>query len=398
MNTSALSGLRVLDLTRLAAGGMLGMLLADFGADVVKVEQPGVGDPLRRWTTEGQPLWWRVYGRNKRSITLNLQTPAGQQLFAELVPRFDVLLESFVPGTLEKWRLSSAVLQAWNPRLIIARISGWGQSGPGSNRPGFGTLAEAASGLAAMTGDAAGPPVLPPIALADMVTALYACNGILMALRHRETSGVGQVIDAALFESIFSILGPTAAEYAVSGQVNVRGGNSNAPSAPRGTFLTRDGEWIAVSGATPVMAARFMAAYGLAHLLDDERFATNEARRIHAAELNAAIGEQVGARTLAENVQLIEQHNLTAVAVQTIADIERDAHWQARKFLFDFGDAQGSETNSVRMHAPLPRLSETPGQVSWAGRAMGADNAAIYSDELGRSADALAKLSDAGVI
>jgi formyl-CoA transferase len=393
--TRPLEGIRVLDLSRLVAGGMTGMLLADFGADVVKVEQPGIGDPLRQWTSDGQALWWRVYARNKRLITLNLQSPQGKALFEKLVPRFDVLIESFVPGTLEKWGLGWDVLQRWRPGLILLRISGWGQDGPGSARPGFGTLVEAASGFAAMNGEPGGAPIVPAYPMADMTAALYGCSAIMFALYHRDAhGGEGQCIDLALFEALFSVLGPLAAEYAALGKVRPRLGSRSRNAAPRGVYRTRDGGWLAVSGSTPKMAERFLHAYGLAHLLSDPRFATNEARVQHAAELDAVVADAIGARTLADNLALVDAHQLTAVPVQTIADIERDPHWQARQLTRNVSD----ESGVVRMHTVVPRLSATPGEIRYPGKTMGADNAAIYGDELGLSREDLKRLRAAGII
>ncbi len=202
------------------AGGVAGMLLADFGADVVKAEQPGSGDPLRQWTADGQPFWWKVYARNKRYITLNIKSDAGRELLAQLIPKFDIVLESFVPGTLERLGLGWDVLRAWNPRLVLVRISGWGQTGPASDRPGFGTLVEAASGFAAMNGEPDGAPIVPAFPLADMTSALYAVNAAMFALYHRDVHGAaGQVIDVSLFESLFSLLGPLPAEYHALGRL-----------------------------------------------------------------------------------------------------------------------------------------------------------------------------------
>ena len=215
-----LERVRVLDLSRMIAGGVAGMLLADFGADVVKIEQPGQGDPLRQWTAEGQPWWWKVYARNKRCATLNLKTPEGVALLLRLVPRFDVVMESFVPGTLERLGLGWEVLRAANPRLVLVRISGWGQTGPGAQRPGFGTLVEAASGFAAMNGEPDGAPIVPGFPLADMASALYATNAIMFALCDRDVhDGEGQIVDVSLFESLFSLLGPLPAEYAALGRL-----------------------------------------------------------------------------------------------------------------------------------------------------------------------------------
>jgi crotonobetainyl-CoA:carnitine CoA-transferase CaiB-like acyl-CoA transferase len=390
-----LEGLRVLDLTRLVAGGLAGMLLADFGAEVVKVEQPGAGDPLRTWTNEGRPFWWKVYGRNKKYITLNIKSAEGKEMFKSMLPDFDVLLESFVPGTMEAWGLSWDVLHALHPGLVWLRISGWGQTGPGSNRPGFGTLVEAATGLAAMTGEKDGPPLLPSFPMADMVSGLYACNAIMFALYHRDRhGGEGQMIDVALFESLFSLLGPLPAEYAALGKVRLRQGSRSKNAGPRGAYRTSDGEWIGVSGSTPKMAENFLRSYGLGDLLEDERFATNEARVRHAAVLDEAIGAAIGKRTLAENLEIINQNKLTAMHVQTIADIERDPHWQARQLTLDVHDKNGT----VRMHNVFPRLSDTPGEIRWPGGDFGADTDKFFARQFGLSAEEIQALREKGVI
>lgn len=390
-----LRGVRVLDLSRMVAGGVAGMLLADFGADVVKVEQPGTGDPLRQWTTDGHALWWEVYGRNKRYITLNLKDPQGRELLQRLVPRFDVVMESFVPGTLEQMGLGWDVLSGWHSGLILARISGWGQSGPSSQRPGFGTLIEAASGFAAMNGEPDGNPIVPSFPLADMTSALYMVNAIMFALYHRDVhDGTGQVVDIALFESLFSVLGPLAAEYAVSGRVRERNGSRSKNAGPRGCYRTSDGRFIAVSGSTPKMAERFLVSYGLGELLADERFATNEARVANGLELDAAIAAAIASRTLDENRDIIDRNALTAYPVQTVADIERDPQWRSRQLLIDV--PIGSRT--VRMHNVVPRLSATPGAVTSAGGALGEHNRDVYAGELGLEPDDLVALKTAGVI
>jgi crotonobetainyl-CoA:carnitine CoA-transferase CaiB-like acyl-CoA transferase len=390
-----LEGIRVLDLSRLVAGGVAGMLLGDFGADVVKVEQPGTGDPLRQWTTHGQPWWWKVYGRNKRFITLNLKSGEGRPLLQRLVAGSDVVMESFVPGTLEALGLGWERLQEWSPRVVLVRISGWGQSGPAAGRPGFGTLVEAASGFAAMNGEPGGAPIVPAFPLADMTSALHAVNAIMMALYHRDVhGGTGQVVDVALFESLFSMLGPLAAEYAADGTVRERLGSRSKNSSPRGCYRTSDGRWIAVSGSTPKMAERFLRSYGLDALLGDARFATNEARVQHVEALDRAIAEAIESRSLVENLDIIERNNLTAVAVQTVADIEREPHWRARRLLVDVPDGDGS----VRMHAVVPRLLGTPGAIRSVGGTLGRHNHDIYVGELGLACEDLTRLEAAGVI
>jgi crotonobetainyl-CoA:carnitine CoA-transferase CaiB-like acyl-CoA transferase len=389
-----LDGVRVLDLSRMVAGGVAGMLLADFGADVVKVEQPGVGDPLRQWTAEGQPFWWKVYARNKRFITLNLKSDEGRALLLRLLPQFDVLMESFVPGTLERLGLGPDTLLGRHPGLVVLRISGWGQTGPGATRPGFGTLIEAASGFAAMNGEAEGAPIVPSFPLADATSALYAVNAIMFALYHRDVhGGAGQIIDLSLFESLFSLLGPLSAEYAAFGRTRSRNASRSNNSGPRGCYRTQDGGWIAVSASTPRMAERFLHAYGLQAMLADARFATNEQRVIHGQELDAAIGEAIGARTMAQNLAIIEDQNVTAGAVNTVADIERDPHWRARGLTVDVPD----NDRSIRMHNVVPRLSATPGEIQWTGGALGEDNQSVYQ-ELSVSCDEQTQLTAAGVI
>lgn len=390
-----LHGVRVLDASRMIAGGVAGMLFADFGADVVKVEQPETGDPLRQWTAEGQPFWWQVYARNKRFITLNLKAPEGRDLLRQLLPTFDVMLESFVPGTLERLGLGWDVLHAWNPKLVLVRISGWGQSGPASHRPGFGTLIEAASGFAAMNGEPDGAPIVPAFPLADMTSALYAVNAAMFALYHRDVKGgCGQMIDVSLFESLFSLLGPLPAEYRSLGRVRGRNGSRSKNAGPRGCYGTSDGRFVAVSGSTPKMAERFLQAYGLSHLLDEERFRTNEARVRHSAALDAHVAAAIASRTLTENLHIIQEYALTAVAVQNVADIEEDAHWRQRQLLVDVPNGAGV----VRMHNVVPKMSGTPGEIRGAGGALGADNDAVYGDELGLDEARRQQLRAAGII
>jgi crotonobetainyl-CoA:carnitine CoA-transferase CaiB-like acyl-CoA transferase len=390
-----LENIRVLDLSRMIAGGLAGMLLADFGADVVKVEYPGTGDPLRNWTTGGQPLWWKVYARSKRYITLNFQIPEGKDILMRMLPRYDVLIESFIPGTMERHGLGWDVLHCVNPRLIMLRISGWGQSGTAANRPGFGTLVEAATGFAAMNGAADGPPILPNFPLADMTSGLYAANALMLALYQRDAhDGEGQSIDVSLFESLFSLLGPLAAEYASLGKVRTRQGNRSSNTGPRGCYRTADGHWIAVSASTPKMAERFLESYGLGELLRDPRFATNEQRVRHAEELDSEITAAIGARSLAANLEIIESNKLTAQRIQTIADIEADPHWKHLGLTRDVGDG----AHAVRMHNVIPHLSATPGEIRWPGGELGQHNEEIYCGELQMSPNDLDRLRRCGVI
>lgn len=372
----ALAGLRVIDCSRLIAGGVLATVLADHGADVVKVENPRGGDPLRTWLRDRGELWWKVYARGKRSVTLNLAVPRGQALLRRLLRDADVLIENFVPGTFERWGLGWDVLAAENPRLVFARVSGWGQDGPYRDRPGFGTMVEAMSGFAATTGAADGPPTLPSFPMADMVAALTGVGAVLAALRHRDqVSGRGQVVDISLYEPLLSVLGPDAAGYARDGTVRTRDGNRSDNASPRGTYRTRDGRWVALSASTPASAAALFRGLGLAHLLDDPRFATNDARVANNPLVDEALAAAISARTLAEMIRLFETHDLTASPVYDIADITSDPHVKARGILVDVPDPA---LGAVRMTAPTPRLTATPATVRWAGPPLGAHNREVY--------------------
>ena len=391
----ALAGLRVIDCSRLIAGGVLATIFADYGADVVKVETPRGGDPLRTWLKERGELWWKVYARGKRSITLNLAHPRGQALLTRLVRDADVLIENFVPGTLEKWGLGWDVLSAENPRLVLARVSGWGQDGPYRDRPGFGTMVEAMSGFAAATGPADGPPTLPSFPMADMVAALAGAAAVLAALRHRDQiGGRGQVIDISLYEPLLSVLGPAAAEYALDGKIRTRHGNQSDNASPRGTYRTRDGEWIALSASTPASARALFDGLGLGDLMKDPRFATNDARVAHNDLVDAALARAIGARTVDEMLHLFETMDLTAAPVYDIADITEDPHVVARGIFMDVPDP---DLGTVRMTAPTPRLADTPASVRWAGPSLGAHNRDVYAS-LGLSDAELGELKRAGVI
>lgn len=393
--SQALAGLRVLDCSRLIAGGVLGTVLADHGADVVKVENPRGGDPLRTWLREQGQLWWKVYARGKRSITLNLAHPRGQDLLRRLAAGADVLIENYVPGTFERWGLGWDALSTVNPRLVFARVSGWGQDGPYRDRPGFGTMVEAMSGFAATTGPADGPPTLPSFPMADMVAALAGASAVLAALRWRDqVSGRGQVVDISLYEPLLAVLGPDAARHARDGTVRTRQGNRSDNASPRGTYRTRDGKWVALSASTPASAEALFKALDLGHLLGDPRFATNDARVRHNDLVDRALAEAIGRRTLEEMQDLFETADLTASPVYDIADIAADPHVVARGILTDVPDA---ELGRVRMVAPTPRLTETPAAIRWAGPPLGAHNAEVYG-ALGIQAAELEDLRREGVI
>ena len=391
----ALSDLRVVDCSRLIAGGVLATVLADLGADVVKVENPRGGDPLRAWSRSLGELWWKVYARGKRSITLNLTHPEGQGLLRRLVRDADVLIENYVPGTFEKWGLGWETLSKENPGLVMVRVSGWGQDGPYRDRPGFGTMVEAMSGFAATTGPPESP-TLPSFPMADMVAALAGATAVLAALRHRDrVSGRGQMIDVPLYEPLLSILGPNAVEYRTHGIVRERIGNRSHNASPRGTYPTKDGKWVALSASTQASAEALFKALGIGPLLADPRFATNDGRVAHGEAVDRAVAEAIGERTRAEIMRLFETVGLTAAPVYDIADILQDPHFKARGTFVDVPDP---DLGVVTMSAPTPRLSETPGAIRWAGPALGAHNREVYVDELGLSDAEMERFRQAGVI
>lgn len=352
-----LSDVRVLDLSRLVAGNMLTVFLADFGADVIKIERES-GDDLRHWREEGQEIYWKIYGRNKRSLVLDLKSAAGMATFRRLVRTAHVLVENFVPGGLEKMGLSPQALHEINPALIIARVSGWGQTGPYSHKPGFGTLVEAMSGFAALNGFEDRPPVLPPLALADMIAGLYGAGGILMALRVAERTGKGQVIDLSLFEPIFSVISSEAAKSKLTGQPTPRAGNQSTHVAPRNVYSCSDGTYVALSGSMQAMAMRILDTIGRPELKSDPRFVDNDARVKNREELDRIIAEFIGARTQAENLALFEAANVTVGPVCTAMDLLTHPYALGREAVVEMQDA---DMGSVPQHNIVPRLSGTPG-------------------------------------
>ena len=387
-----LDGVRVLDLSRLVAGNMLSLQLADFGADVVKVEPPA-GDPLRDWRDGGAPLYWKTYGRNKRSLVLNLREAAARDALLRLVTRADVFIENYRPGTLEEIGLGPDALLEKNPDVIIVRVSGFGQTGPYAPLPGFGTLVEAMSGLAARTGFADREPVLPPLALADMIAGLYGAFAVTTALRARERGAArGQVIDLTLLESMFSVLGPEAAIYRMTGAVRERTGSGSHISAPRNVYRCADGKYVAISGSTETMARRIFRAIGRADMIEDARFATNSARVAHRPLVDAAVGGWFATRTRDQALALMRQAGVTAGPVYDIADAVADEHFRERGIIVEVEDA---ELGSLPMHDIVPRLSQTPGVWRRPAPALGEHTDAVLT-EAGLDAEAIARMRREG--
>src|SRR5271156_1824131 len=310
-----LDGIRVVDLSRLVAGNMVSLQLADQGAEVIKIEDPKVGDPLRAWRIKGLSLYWKVYARNKKSLALNLRLPAGKDVLHDLLAASNVMIENFRPGTLEGMGFGPDVLHQRNPGLIIVRITGFGQDGPYRDRPGFGTLVEAMSGFASKNGFEDRPPVLPPLAMADMISGLYGAYAIMVALRVVERGGKGQVIDLPLLEPMISVLGPDAASYRVTGEKPVRTGSRSLTTSPRNVYGTGDGRFIAISASIQAMAERLFRAIGRADMIDDPRFRTNTDRVRNIDACDGAVADFIAARSLDENMQIFQQADVTATPV-----------------------------------------------------------------------------------
>jgi len=388
-----LAGVRVIDLSRLMAGNMLSVQLADFGADVVKVESEH-GDTLRAVGAGGVSTNWKVYGRNKRSICLDLRAPEGIDVVLQLVRDADVFIESFKPGVLEQMGLRPDVLLAIRPQLVIARISGWGQTGPYRHKPGFGTLAEGYAGFAAINGFADREPVLPPMFLGDMTAGLSGAIAVLVALRARDArQAPGQVIDVSLFEPLFSILGPAAANYALTGTIKQRTGSRSTTTSPRNAYRTREGNWLCLSSSTQNMAERLFRAIGRADLIDDPRYRNNVQRVQHADQLDLIVGEFIAARDLAENLAFFEAEGVTVGPINDISQLMQDHYVIEREALVELPDA---DVGALPMHNIAPRLSGTPGTFRRPAPRLGENNREILMPLLGESE--FARLTACGVI
>ncbi|MFP5071897.1 CaiB/BaiF CoA transferase family protein [Pseudonocardia nantongensis] len=392
---AALGGLKVLDASTLFAGPLAATLLADHGADVIKIEHPR-GDPARTHGAQkdGVGLWWKMLARNKRAMTLVLSTPRGRELFLDLAADADVVIENFRPGTLERWGLGPEELLARNPRLVLARVTGFGQTGPYATRPGFGTLAEAMSGFAAMTGEPDGPPTLPPFGLADGVAAMTTAFGIMTALRARETTGRGQVLDTAIIEPLLHLLGPGLIAYDQLGVLAPRTGNRSSNNAPRNTYRCADGQWVAVSTSAQSIAERVMRLVGAPELIDEPWFASGASRAEHVEELDAAVGAWIAARNRDEVVEAFEKAEAAVAPIYTAADVLADPQFNALGSIVTIDD---DELGPVRFQNTPFRLSETPGEVRTTGPRLGAHTAEILGG-LGVGADELDQLREQGVL
>ena len=399
---SALAGLRVIDAATLFAGPTAATMLADFGADVIKIEHPTKGDPVRGhgYSKDGQSLWWANIGRNKSTLALNLGSTQGAQIFLDLIEQSDVLIENFRPGTLERWGIGPEQLHARNPKLIIARVTGFGQFGPYAHRAGFGTLAESMSGFATMTGEADGPTTLPPFALADGISALAISQAIMFALfaqknPNSESFGKGQEIDLAIIEPNLALLVPHATVYDQLGVVPSRTGNRSVNNSPRNTYLTKDNKWLAVSTSAQSIAERVMILVGHPEVINETWFAEGSTRAQHAELLDQYVGDWIAQRDAADVVREFEKAEAAVAPIYNIADVMNDPQFQALETIINVDDVV---LGPIKMQNVLFRMDQTPGEVQWSGRTIGADTRSILTTRLGMSNEAVDSLLAKGVI
>ncbi len=388
-----LDGVRVLDLSRLFAGNVLTQMLGDFGAEVVKVEPPN-GDTLRGWKTRGVSTHWKIYARNKKSLCLDLRSTKARELLLDLVPSAGIVVESFRPGVLEAMGLAPDILLKRNPKLVVVRISGWGQDGPYYQRPGFGTVIEGMSGFASINGFEDREPILPPMYLADGVAGVYGVSAALLALREAERpGGRGQVIDLPLYDPLFALLGPQAANFRLTGETRKATGSRSSNSAPRNAYRCRDGKYVSLSGSTQSMAERIFNAIGRPDLILDPRFRTNADRLNNVAALDEVIGGFIAGFDQTELVALMEKAEVTVGPIYDIGQIMVDPHVVEREILADYPDA---DIGSLPMHHVVPRMSETPGSIRYPAPRLGEHNRALLG-ELGIGDADYERLVDARV-
>jgi crotonobetainyl-CoA:carnitine CoA-transferase CaiB-like acyl-CoA transferase len=392
-----LAGIRVLDVATLFAGPMAATMLADFGADVVKVEHPK-GDPLRTHghVKDGHGLWWKMLARNKSTVTIDLSTPDGQELLAGLAGRADVLVENFRPGVLEGWGLGYERLAAANPGLVMLRTTGFGQFGPYAGRRGFGTLAESMSGFAALTGEPDGPPTLPPFGLADGIAGISGAYAVMLALYQRDArGGRGQVIDLAIIEPILTVVGAQPTVYDQLGLISPRTGNRSVNTAPRNTYLTRDGRWVAISASATSIAERVMRLVGRPDVVAEPWFASSVERSRHGDELDAAVAAWIGERGFDEVMRRFEEAGAAIAPIYDARDILEDPQYQALESMVTLDD---EDLGPLRIQNVLFRMLDTPGRVRFAGRRLGQDTRRVLGERLGLSEERLDELAARGVI
>jgi len=393
-----LEGIRVLDVSTILAGPLCCQILGDFGADVIKVEHPRAGDGMRGHgqQKDGVPLWWKEISRNKRTVGLNLGVAEGAEVFGRLAASADVVVENFRPGTFERWGLAPDRLFELNPGLVLARLTGWGQSGPYAHRAGFGTLAEAMSGFAHLTGPADGPPTLPAFGLADSICGIAASSAVLMALRHREVQGGGgQVVDLSILEPIMTAVGPAPTVYDQLGIVEQRHGNRSTNNAPRNAYRTKDGSWVAVSTSAQTIAERVLRLVGHPEVVAEPWFRSGRGRVEHVDLLDRYVGDWIGDRTRAEVLAAFDAAGAAVAPIYDPKDIVEDPHIRATGMITEVED---EDLGRMLMHNVMWRMSATPGSIRFTGRPLGADTDAVLVDELGYERAQVAALRERGAV
>ena len=395
-NLGPLAGIRVLELGSLIAGPFASRMLGEFGAEVIKVETPGSGDPIRKWRVlhEGNSLWWAVQARNKKSITLNLKTEEGLAVLRKLIESADMLVENFRPGQLEKWGLSPEQLQAMNPGLIVVRLSGYGQTGPYKDRPGFGAIAESIGGMRFLSGDTDRPPVRVGISIGDSLAGLHAVIGALMALQHRHKTGKGQVVDVALYESVFNMMESLLPEYDFAGVVRKRSGASLPGIVPSNTYTCGCGGFIVIGGNGDAIFKRLMIAIGRSDFAENPDMASNDGRVRHTELIDDTIAQWCKERSIDEALEVLEKADVPVSKIYSIEDIVHDPQFAARGMIEEhaFG-----EDRTLKVPGIVPKLSDTPGQTRWLGPKLGEHNAQVLAG-LGYSAEEIQQMKDGGVI
>ena len=398
-NRKPLDGIRILELGNIVAAPFAGKILSEFGAEVIKVEEPTKGDPLRNWRVMDKEtsVWWYVQGRNKKSITVNLREKEGQDIVRKLVKKVDVVLENFKPGTLEKWGLGFEELQKINPSIILTRISGYGQTGPYKEKPGFGSVAEAIGGLRYLTGYPDLPPVRVGIALGDMVAGLYAVIGTLMSLRARDEDPEkkGQVVDVALYESVFSLLEGILPEYDLAGHIRERTGTTLPGIAPSNTYMCGDGMHVVIGGNGDRIFERLMTAIGREDIAFDPKYGTNQGRADNVEFLDATIEEWTKQHSLKEVQRILDEVSVPVGPIYGIKEIVEDEHYKARDMLRKVKLPNGEE---ILVPGIVPKLSGTPGDIMWNGPGLGEHNEEIYTEFMNFSIEDFKKLKEQGVI
>jgi formyl-CoA transferase len=392
-----LAGIRVVEMGQLIAGPFCGQLLGDLGADVVKLEDPRSGDPMREWGHQrpmGESLWWSVVARNKRSVTCNLRTPQGQELARRLAVRADIVVENFRPGTLERWGLGYDELAAENPGLILVRVSGFGQTGPYAKRAGYGAIGEAMGGLRYIVGDPSNPPSRTGISIGDSLAATYGALGALAALHERSQTGLGQVVDSAIYEAVLAMMESTVPEYQQTGYIRERTGAVLPNVAPSNVYRTGDHSWVLIAANQDTVFRRLAQAMGRPELADDERFATHGARGERQAELDALISQWTQHLDVTEIEKLLESHGVPCGQIFRAPEMLTDEQYRARQSIIE---VEHDRLGPLAMQNVVPRLTRSPGSVRWAGPRLGAHTEEVLVGELGLTPDELVRLREAGV-